>query len=471
MSSKPLLHSRILHRQFNSFFVPKARPLPYGSQNRHALNARLSSSTATNDDSEETIHYDILESVESIWGYCPGGYHPLTLGELLHDRYRVIHKLGYGSSSTVWLARDEQSDQNVALKVGESKRRTSEVDIITALGRSQSNFFNVSGEMMIPTVLDTFKIRGPNGVHPCYVTTTCGPSLRDLKGEWSADLFQIDVARALAAQLVLAVELVHAQGIVHGDIHLGNILLHNRPNFNKLPVKQIYKRFRKPQLQVVSRADGRPNPRGVPSHLVTPIWLGKACERITLAEARIQLIDFGDYHNGLDYMECSLWNSSTPECRFEKPKPPSFPSDVWAMACTIWEIIANFTLFEKYSYCADDITRDNVEVLGMLPPEWWSAWGARAESYREDGTPIKKNEIRTWEARFENSIQKPRNKRGMPLIGAREREAIFNMLRPMLKYRPEDRCTTRQVLESEWMVQWALPEYEKAKRLPWKSLR
>ena len=40
--------------------------------------------------------------------YCPGGYHPVTLGDRFHDRYCVIQKLGFGVYSTVWLANDER---------------------------------------------------------------------------------------------------------------------------------------------------------------------------------------------------------------------------------------------------------------------------------------------------------------------------------------------------------------------------
>jgi serine/threonine protein kinase len=37
--------------------------------------------------------------------YCPGGFHPVNLGETFHNgKYRVIRKLGDGSYSTVWLA-------------------------------------------------------------------------------------------------------------------------------------------------------------------------------------------------------------------------------------------------------------------------------------------------------------------------------------------------------------------------------
>ncbi len=44
------------------------------------------------------------------WGeaYHPGGYHPVHLGDVVHHRYRLIRKLGWGQFSTVWLAVDTQ---------------------------------------------------------------------------------------------------------------------------------------------------------------------------------------------------------------------------------------------------------------------------------------------------------------------------------------------------------------------------
>lgn len=38
--------------------------------------------------------------------YTPTRFYPARLGDILIDRYQLATKLGYGSNSTVWLARD-----------------------------------------------------------------------------------------------------------------------------------------------------------------------------------------------------------------------------------------------------------------------------------------------------------------------------------------------------------------------------
>ena len=45
---------------------------------------------------------------ENLPGYKAKHYYPVTNGEVLHDRYQIVSKLGYGMSSTAWLARDLQ---------------------------------------------------------------------------------------------------------------------------------------------------------------------------------------------------------------------------------------------------------------------------------------------------------------------------------------------------------------------------
>lgn len=43
---------------------------------------------------------------ETIPDYRASRYYPAGIGEVLRDRYQIVGKLGFGVSSTVWLARD-----------------------------------------------------------------------------------------------------------------------------------------------------------------------------------------------------------------------------------------------------------------------------------------------------------------------------------------------------------------------------
>ncbi|KAG5463005.1 MAG: hypothetical protein BJ554DRAFT_2428 [Olpidium bornovanus] len=48
------------------------------------------------------------EDEEDLKDYCKGGYHPVSIGDVFKEdgRYRVVRKLGWGHFSTVWLVWD-----------------------------------------------------------------------------------------------------------------------------------------------------------------------------------------------------------------------------------------------------------------------------------------------------------------------------------------------------------------------------
>lgn len=53
--------------------------------------------------------YNLLYTEESIPGYRPGSYQPVTLGNTFsNDRYKVYHKLVLGDYATAWLAYDKK---------------------------------------------------------------------------------------------------------------------------------------------------------------------------------------------------------------------------------------------------------------------------------------------------------------------------------------------------------------------------
>lgn len=52
------------------------------------------------------IDPSILIEEESIPNYKAQRYYPVRIGQVFNERYQVVGKLGYGSSSTIWLCRD-----------------------------------------------------------------------------------------------------------------------------------------------------------------------------------------------------------------------------------------------------------------------------------------------------------------------------------------------------------------------------
>lgn len=157
------------------------------------------------------------ERVEIFDAYRPGGYHPIVTGDTIRARYHIVHKLGVGLSSTVWLARDQVAGRYVAIKIATASVDSPESGILRLLGATNSENEIRPGEDLIPAILDDFILTGPNGEHQCLVTAPAMKSIYQANDE-AYSPFQIPVARAIAAQLTQAVAFLHSQGIVHGGM-------------------------------------------------------------------------------------------------------------------------------------------------------------------------------------------------------------------------------------------------------------
>ena len=156
------------------------------------------------------------DDVENVELYRPGGFHPIHLGDTLSDgRYRIIHKLGHGGFSTVWLAREESQKRYVAIKIitAEASSDCSEIKILRHLERTSDH----PGRKYVASILDHFDLEGPNGVHVCLVSKVCGPSIAQVCHQVGQHRrFREALVRRLARQAAQALEFLHLNGVVHG---------------------------------------------------------------------------------------------------------------------------------------------------------------------------------------------------------------------------------------------------------------
>ena len=155
-----------------------------------------------------------------------------------------------------------------------------------------------------------------------------------------------------------------------------------------------------------------------------------------------------------------------PEALFEPDTPLSYPSDIWSLGIAIGEILGMKSLFSE-SETADEIVAQQMDVLGAqsFPASWRREWerSTNGESNTQEVLLRKPTgEREKWsplQEAFEQFVQKYRRQREkMGTFGDEETVAILDLMRGMIKFRPEERMTIHEVLESDWMVRWALPQ-------------
>lgn len=221
-----------------------------------------------------------------------------------------------------------------------------------------------------------------------------------------------------------------------------------------------------PEQEPVHTFDDKPLPPGVPSVATLPVWFPmERINKLPLSDAHIVLADFGESYRPSQesrFESCTPVHARPPENRFEPTKPKSFPSDIWTLACAVWATLAQRPLFDTFLGTEDTATWMQVQALGKLPNEWWEKWDARLEDFTEEGQPIRADDspVYTFDYQFDDALQEGRRKYEMQTMDSAEKEALLSMLRPMLAYRPDQRCSITDVLSSEWATKYAMPDYE-----------
>ncbi|KAB8245341.1 kinase domain-containing protein [Aspergillus flavus] len=373
----------------------------------------------------------------------------ITPGKIQYKliEYQLVDKLGYGGYSTIWLARELRRARYVAVKpvTADTSAYTPGAGLLYSLGDSPVRL----GKEIIPPLIDEFWVAGPNGKHKCIVTPPAWMGLFDAKEASTFGLFRPKLIRGAA--------FLHSESIVHSDLHLGNILVQFPDAIDRLSTVRGH-----------IRRDGKPLSNGVSAHVFIPGWFGVPSDDLVFGEEKIILSDFGESfnpHKTPRFSSKTLPLLQPPEAIFSD-EPLSFASGIWTLACTIWEISGQRPLFEASWPTADRVTAEQVEVLGILPPEWWGKWSRRLEWFNEKGelrpeTSRSHDSIRrTWDQRFGYCIQQPRAEAGLEKMTEKEKSAFEDMLRSMLTFRPEERATAQEVLHSDWMKGWGEPALE-----------
>ncbi|CAM6004001.1 unnamed protein product [Sphagnum balticum] len=391
--------------------------------------------------------------LEKIYDYEAGGHHPVRLSDILHERYKVIHKLGSGGYANVWLCRDVTTDspRYLAVKIimAEGSNKDCPELRVNRLIELGLDIDSVAEHFCLP--LDQFEIDGPNGLHYVLVYPVLGPRVSRLLNVGSLE-DPGKILRSICLQTTQAMATLHAHGICHGAS--GDA--HHEPTAPQYLVYPIS--WDSVEL----------------SALGTNFITNKAC-----------IIDFGESYEfsdpspdlGIPQIYCS------PEYTLDKKV--GIGSDVWALGCTLFEIRTGKRLFDTFDDDIDEYLCKLAMILGKFPEPWWSTtWERRKDFFEDnagaDGRVVEiRREVKSGNAETHHpgrekepeiviiQQQEPRslqdalapgmfhkNRHGPGVtqrnIAQQEIDHFSELLAGIFKYAPEERLTVRDVLAHAW---------------------
>ncbi|KAL9093654.1 MAG: hypothetical protein Q9159_000183 [Coniocarpon cinnabarinum] len=429
---------------------------------------------------------------EDVELYRKKGLHPIQLGTTLdRGRCTVIRKLGYGSFATVWLARDESVGRGdlVAIKVLTSNHKKKidarhEIKIYEHYDRS--GFASRHKHAHVVRLIRHFEEHGVNSsinrAHQCLVFETMGPScgsiLRDPKrfvhnipGP-ASNHCPLWLARCMIRDLIDGVGDLHAAGIIHGDIHAGNLLTTIKALSSVDAENLIEDSVRcSSEAARVEQTDGGAVKRA-PEYVIASQPLTKLAN-LDESNAAFKISDVG---SAVD--STANKKTKTPAC-MRAPEIVlrlglSQKVDIWSIGCLIKilfsvdghaEVSSSASSYSESdnNVLADDTMTFHVDRLGTLPDSIAAHWPRKSRYYDhqwtkirsdvedsddEDSEGVEKVEEEVFKfPKLEDDFRQHANRE----IGDAETTEILKVLRACLQYEPHKRPTAEQLKHMKWI--------------------
>ncbi|MFE4577723.1 serine/threonine-protein kinase [Streptomyces chartreusis] len=158
-------------------------------------------------------------------------------GRLVAGRYRLLAKLGHGGMGTVWRAKDETVDREVAVKEPRVPDHLPERERANAYERMRREA-RAAARLDHPAVVNVHDVAVVDGRPWIVMELVQGRSLGDALQEGT--LGARDAAR-IGLEVLGALEAAHAAGILHRDVKPDNVMLgrHDRVVLTDFGIAQI----------------------------------------------------------------------------------------------------------------------------------------------------------------------------------------------------------------------------------------
>ncbi|KAJ5561485.1 hypothetical protein N7461_000246 [Penicillium sp. DV-2018c] len=374
--------------------------------------------------------------------YGPARFYPARLGNVLNGRYQLATKLGYGSSSTVWLARDLNQwrwlrEKYVALKINTSAHHSrknaaqAELDILRHI--SEANPLH-KGREFIRHPLDSFSLEHGLARHLCVIFEPLREPLWIYCKRFIGDVIPSDVLKILLQMVLHGLDYLHSEcHVIYTDLKPDNIMIKvEDPSILEKSARDEYEH----PLPQKSCSDGR------------TIYLSRNDFGIYEKNTGIiQIIDFdlsvrGDKPNR-GRIQAEIYR--TPEVILDAGY--SYSADIWSLGVMLWDVLEGKKLFREVDTLQvqeyDEFNHlGHISALLGPPPKELLDKGRRTDLFYKSDGQFKSTPIAPSNFNFENSIHNIHNE---------DKRMFIEFVQRMLKWHPEERSTAKELLQDPWL--------------------
>ncbi|PLB47751.1 kinase-like protein [Aspergillus steynii IBT 23096] len=365
-------------------------------------------------------------------------YYPTRIGEVIKERYQVIGKLGFGFTSTVWLARDLDNRHHVMLKIfiqtsSMGQQVDNELNIYEHIKQSKTAH---PGRDVIRTLLDTFYINGPQDKHRCLVHPPLWESVLAFLRRNPVERLPSPVIAVVLHRLFLALDFLHTEcQIAHTDIKADNIMFGINDNsvFTDFEAYELQRPVPRKEVDLDGRTIYMSQELKIPKRISSPI-----------------LCDFGSAVHGAQHHSVFIQPQIYRAPEVILGIPWTFSADIWNVGCMIWDIYEGGSLFTGYDpefqrYRSRAHIAEMINLLGPPP----SSLLTRASQGELSG------KFFSSDGQFLNpdflTDLVPLEQRETTLEGKAERDAFLRFMRKMLQWDPGNRSSAKELADDEWI--------------------
>ncbi|CAG8947746.1 unnamed protein product [Penicillium salamii] len=385
-------------------------------------------------------------------------FYPAKPGKILADRYQTLVKVGWGVSSTVWLARDLQGhigepENVVALKIANNNASSAghEREVEDHISMADPSH---RGRSLVRTLLDYFEVEGPEGCYSCLVYPPMREPFSMYQRRFDDRNMPLPLIKTYIRALLMGLDYLHKEcRIVHTDLKLENIMV-------SFEDPTVLADFMDSQLEnpMAFKIDSAGRPVYQSRNDFGPL---KSLRSIP------QLVDFGLATRLEEDDDWGVWPIQPDHYRAPEVilgNGWQMPTDIWNLGVLLWDMIEGKELFrhihdQKGRYDAKLHIAEMIALLGPPPPEVIQRYQYMREYSwpkpvrREDGRvcetaeeyfcgPFFDNNGRSL---FEGQISDRKLVDTASFLEEEEREAFLDLAKGMLVWHPNARKTAGEL--------------------------